>query len=186
MASPKLYTNDVRPAMQPVRIAGRRTASRRSPLHRHHGNIDLKARTSSRVTGTDRSQHDMPVRLRRLERSPELKAMVLAECEHPGASVAKVAMAHGVNANLAQGMAFCRQRTRGQARSDGHELGAVGADARPRSVVVPARCAVSPSDVSPSDAPGARHRRLATPPLDAVPARDDGLRSVSRLSGIVA
>ena len=29
---------------------------------------------------------------RRLERSPELKAMVLAECERPGASVAKVAM----------------------------------------------------------------------------------------------
>lgn len=40
---------------------------------------------------------------RRLERSPELKAMVLAECERPGASVAKVAMAHGVNANLVHG-----------------------------------------------------------------------------------
>ena len=40
---------------------------------------------------------------RRLERSPEMKAMVLAECERPGASVAKVAMAHGVNANLVHG-----------------------------------------------------------------------------------
>ena len=40
---------------------------------------------------------------RRLERSPELKAMVLAECGRPGASVAKVAMAHGVNANLVHG-----------------------------------------------------------------------------------
>ena len=40
---------------------------------------------------------------RRLERSPELKAMVLAECERPGASVANVAMAHGVNANLVHG-----------------------------------------------------------------------------------
>ena len=40
---------------------------------------------------------------RRLERSPELKAMVLAECERPGASVAKVGMAHGVNANLVHG-----------------------------------------------------------------------------------
>jgi transposase len=40
---------------------------------------------------------------RRLERSPELKARVLAECERPGASVAKVAMAHGVNANLVHG-----------------------------------------------------------------------------------
>lgn len=40
---------------------------------------------------------------RRLERSPEFKAMVLAECDRPGASVAKVAMAHGVNANLVHG-----------------------------------------------------------------------------------
>jgi transposase len=30
----------------------------------------------------------------------ELKAQVLAECEAPGASVAKVAMAHGINANV--------------------------------------------------------------------------------------
>lgn len=32
--------------------------------------------------------------------SPELKAQVLTECEAPGASVAKVAMAHGINANV--------------------------------------------------------------------------------------
>ena len=38
-----------------------------------------------------------------LERSPELEAMVLAECERPGASMAKVAMAYGVNANLVHG-----------------------------------------------------------------------------------
>ena len=30
----------------------------------------------------------------------ELKAQVLAECSQPGVSVAKVAMAHGLNANL--------------------------------------------------------------------------------------
>lgn len=39
----------------------------------------------------------------RQERSPELKAQVLAECERPGASVAQVALAHGVNANLVHG-----------------------------------------------------------------------------------
>jgi transposase-like protein len=39
----------------------------------------------------------------RQERSPELKAKVLAECERPGASVAQVALAHGVNANLVHG-----------------------------------------------------------------------------------
>lgn len=32
--------------------------------------------------------------------SAELKAQVLAECEVPGASVAKVAMAHGINDNV--------------------------------------------------------------------------------------
>lgn len=33
----------------------------------------------------------------------ELKAQILAECEVPGASVAKVAMAHGINANIVHG-----------------------------------------------------------------------------------
>jgi transposase len=33
----------------------------------------------------------------------ELKAQILAECEAPGASVAKVAMTHGINANVVHG-----------------------------------------------------------------------------------
>ena len=36
----------------------------------------------------------------RRDYSPELKERILAECAAPGASVAKVAMAHGINANL--------------------------------------------------------------------------------------
>ena len=36
----------------------------------------------------------------RRDYSPELKARILAECAAPNASVAKIAMAHGVNANL--------------------------------------------------------------------------------------
>jgi transposase len=36
----------------------------------------------------------------RRRHSKELKDLILAECAAPGASVAKVAMAHGVNANL--------------------------------------------------------------------------------------
>jgi len=40
---------------------------------------------------------------KRQERSPKLKAQILAECERPGASIAKVALAHGVNANLVHG-----------------------------------------------------------------------------------
>jgi len=33
----------------------------------------------------------------------ELKAQILAECATPGTSVAKVAMAHGINANVVHG-----------------------------------------------------------------------------------
>jgi transposase len=32
--------------------------------------------------------------------APEFKAQVLAECSQPGASIAKVALAHGLNANM--------------------------------------------------------------------------------------
>jgi|APTNR8051073442_1049403.scaffolds.fasta_scaffold40291_3 transposase len=39
----------------------------------------------------------------RRNHSAELKAQVVAECELPGASVAKVAMAHGINANIVHG-----------------------------------------------------------------------------------
>jgi transposase len=35
--------------------------------------------------------------------SSELKAAILAECNAPGASVAKVAMSHGINANILHG-----------------------------------------------------------------------------------
>lgn len=35
--------------------------------------------------------------------SPELKAQVMAQCDAPGASVAKVAMSHGINANVVHG-----------------------------------------------------------------------------------
>ena len=39
-------------------------------------------------------------RKRRRRYSAQLKAQVMAECEAPGASVAQVAMAHGINANV--------------------------------------------------------------------------------------
>jgi transposase len=35
--------------------------------------------------------------------SAQVKAQVLAECDAPGASVAKVAMTHGINANVVHG-----------------------------------------------------------------------------------
>jgi transposase len=35
--------------------------------------------------------------------SPEFKAQVMRECDVPGASVAKVAMSHGINTNVVHG-----------------------------------------------------------------------------------
>ena len=48
----------------------------------------------------------------RREHSAELKAKILTECDVPGASVAKVAMAHGINANVVHRW---RQLSHGQA-----------------------------------------------------------------------
>jgi transposase len=48
----------------------------------------------------------------RRNHSPALKAQILAECAAPGASVAKVAMSHGVNANVVHSW---RRLARGQA-----------------------------------------------------------------------
>jgi len=39
-------------------------------------------------------------KVRRRKYSAAMKAQVVAECGEPGASVAKVAMAHGINANV--------------------------------------------------------------------------------------
>lgn len=39
-------------------------------------------------------------RKRRRRYGAQLKAQIMAECEVPGASVAQVAMAHGINANV--------------------------------------------------------------------------------------
>ena len=57
----------------------------------------------------------------RRRHSAQLRAMVLAQCAAPGASVAKVSMTHGLNANLVHGW-------RKQARDRG------------AAVVVPAAC----------------------------------------------
>ncbi|MCV2371391.1 transposase [Paucibacter oligotrophus] len=41
--------------------------------------------------------------VKRRHYSDELKARVVAECDEAGASVAKVAMSHGINANIVHG-----------------------------------------------------------------------------------
>ena len=43
--------------------------------------------------------------------SAALKAQIVAECDEPGASVAKVAMNHGVNANIVHGWRKLSRKT---------------------------------------------------------------------------
>jgi transposase len=77
-------------------------------------------------------------RKRRRRYSAELKARVMAECEAPGASVARVAMAHGINANVVH-------RWRQWAREGGAQ--------RTRSSMAPAVAAEAFVPVVVSDAP---------------------------------
>ena len=70
-----------------------------------------------------------PARRRRY--SAEVKAQVMAECDVPGASVAKVAMSHGINANIVH-------RWRQLARESGSTMPAC------TSGFVPVRLAAAP------------------------------------------
>jgi transposase len=78
-----------------------------------------------------------PTTPRRRYHDAALKAQILAECERPGASVAAVAMAHGINANLVhkwRGRATQRQRK---------------AVATPASTFVPVPIPISTAGIAP-------------------------------------
>ena len=64
----------------------------------------------------------------RRRHSVQVKALVLEQCAAPGASVAKVAMSHGLNANIVHGW---RKLVR--------ERDAAGARPTPSLVIVPAK-----------------------------------------------
>jgi len=70
--------------------------------------------------------------------SAELKAEVLAQCEAPGASVAKVAMSHGINANVVH-------HWRQLAREAGGQV------APPRSEFIPVPLSATAPPVADSD-----------------------------------
>jgi transposase len=53
--------------------------------------------------------------------SGELKAQVLTECEAPGVSVAKVAMAHGINANIVHGWRQTQREARQRSVAQSHQ-----------------------------------------------------------------
>ena len=55
-------------------------------------------------------------RKRRRRYDAALKAQIVAQCDEPGASVANVAMAHGINANIVHGW---RKLARRSAATDG-------------------------------------------------------------------
>ena len=82
-----------------------------------------------------------------VRRSPELKAAIVAACLAPGASVAAVALAHGVNANLVRKW-IEKSRPSTQAETD---LGWL---------------AVVPDTPPPADPP-------APPPADPIPPPED-------------
>ena len=67
----------------------------------------------------------------RRRHSAELKALVLEQCAAPGASVAKVAMSHGVNANIVHGWRKLAREREGAAMS------------RPSPTTLPAQTAAS-------------------------------------------
>lgn len=68
---------------------------------------------------------------RRRRYGDELKAQILGECEAPGASVAEVAMAHGINANVVH-------RWRQLAREGGQATVAKPSEFVPVTISVPA------------------------------------------------
>ena len=76
--------------------------------------------------------------------SAELQAQVLAECDAPGASVAKVAMSHGINANVVHRWRQLAREGRGAAATITGEfvpvsLPAVSAPANARDIQIQLR-----------------------------------------------
>ena len=79
--------------------------------------------------------------VRRRRYSEELKVQVMAECDAPDASVAKVAMAHGINANIVH-------RWRQLARESGSAVPACTSEFVPVSLVAePVAAPASPADI---------------------------------------
>jgi transposase-like protein len=69
-------------------------------------------------------------RRRRRKHSTEFKAQVVAACRQPGISMAAVAMAHGVNANLLRRWVIDAEQ---RASANGNSLQAVASGAAPSS-----------------------------------------------------
>jgi len=80
---------------------------------------------------------------RRRKHSAESKAQVVAACSQPGVSIAAVAMANGVNANLAR-----RWLINGE-RRDGARLGRAASTAAVPPVFVPLQ--LQPAESAPAD-----------------------------------
>lgn len=81
-----------------------------------------------------------------IRRSPELKQAIVAACQAPGASVAAVALAHGVNANLVRKWIAKSQATPAVAPAmrwlpvelHGEPAAAAGAECHAAAVAAPA------------------------------------------------
>ena len=89
----------------------------------------------------DTMTSDKGVRRRRYD--DEFKAQVLAECEAPGASVAKVAMSHGINTNVVHGWRKLAREAGAASPVSSREFVAVALPAAPVMPVVPASTVMS-------------------------------------------
>lgn len=87
---------------------------------------------------------DTKRRRTRTAHSRELKARVLAECSQQGASVAQVALAHGLNANLVHKWRRATEAVSARPAALGHTRG--GADAF-IALALPQRAPVAPPDI---------------------------------------
>jgi len=95
--------------------------------------------------------------VRRRRYSGEFKSQVLAECAVPGASVAKVAMAHGINDNLVHGWRKLARESN-EARADRPDTEFV-----PVMLAQPAAPAAEPRDIEVELRRGAVTMRLTWP-----------------------
>ena len=84
-------------------------------------------------------------RRRRRLHSAEFKARVVAACRAPGVSIAAVAMAHGVNANLARRWVVGAERS----SSGGVQLSTAGITARAPTTFMP--LTLPPAAPAPAD-----------------------------------
>lgn len=127
----------------------------------------MKKVDTIRMAGTERNA---PTRRVKRRHSTEFKACVLAECEVRGASVAGVALAHGVNANLVRKWIVMKRRALAPTRTTSLLPVVITTAAGAQSTIARRNPGVRQSEAIEIDLAGARIRVRAD--FDTVALRD--------------